>query len=411
MLSTCFCELISISIANDLWYHYIMKKRGDSMIYLDNAATTKPNEDVIQSYIQMNTQYFFNPNSPHTAGVKIAHLIDKARDNIKQYLNLNDKFDIIFTSGATESNNIALQGMAQAKKRFGKTILTTKIEHPSVLETMRALEEQGFNLLYINTLENGKLDITSLKKLLNDDVVLVTCMHVNNIMGQIQPIEEISNILKDYPKVHFHVDGVQGFGKVNLNINLVDSYSLSAHKFHGLKGSGILAFKQAKTIQPIIFGGGQEYGIRSGTVNAPVNIALTKAMRQMNAQMDSNIKLLTEKGKEIRQFIDQYEGVLINSPIDAAPYILNVSFPGVKGEVLVNAFSKYEIYLSTTSACSSKKSSHNETLKAMGLSNIIIEGSIRISIAPDLTNEQIEAFKDAFDKVYNEVKELLKYEL
>lgn len=411
MLSTCFCELISISIANDLWYHYIMKKRGDSMIYLDNAATTKPNEDVIQSYIQMNTQYFFNPNSPHTAGVKIAHLIDKARDNIKQYLNLNDKFDIIFTSGATESNNIALQGMAQAKKRFGKTILTTKIEHPSVLETMRALEEQGFNLQYINTLENGKLDITSLKKLLNDDVVLVTCMHVNNIMGQIQPIEEISNILKDYPKVHFHVDGVQGFGKVNLNINLVDSYSLSAHKFHGLKGSGILAFKQAKTIQPIIFGGGQEYGIRSGTVNAPVNIALTKAMRQMNAQMDSNIKLLTEKGKEIRQFIDQYEGVLINSPIDAAPYILNVSFPGVKGEVLVNAFSKYEIYLSTTSACSSKKSSHNETLKAMGLSNIIIEGSIRISIAPDLTNEQIEAFKDAFDKVYNEVKELLKYEL
>ncbi|MEB6200303.1 cysteine desulfurase [Mammaliicoccus fleurettii] len=381
------------------------------MIYLDNAATTKPNEDVIQSYIQMNTQYFFNPNSPHTAGVKIAHLIDKARDNIKQYLNLNDKFDIIFTSGATESNNIALQGMAQAKKRFGKTILTTKIEHPSVLETMRALEEQGFNLQYISTLENGKLDITSLKKLLNDDVVLVTCMHVNNIMGQIQPIEEISNILKDYPKVHFHVDGVQGFGKVNLNINLVDSYSLSAHKFHGLKGSGILAFKQAKTIQPIIFGGGQEYGIRSGTVNAPVNIALTKAMRQMNAQMDSNIKLLTEKGKEIRQFIDQYEGVLINSPIDAAPYILNVSFPGVKGEVLVNAFSKYEIYLSTTSACSSKKSSHNETLKAMGLSNIIIEGSIRISIAPDLTNEQIEAFKDAFDKVYNEVKELLKYEL
>ncbi|MBL0848209.1 cysteine desulfurase [Mammaliicoccus fleurettii] len=381
------------------------------MIYLDNAATTKPNEDVIQSYIQMNTQYFFNPNSPHTAGVKIAHLIDKARDNIKQYLNLNDKFDIIFTSGATESNNIALQGMAQAKKRFGKTILTTKIEHPSVLETMRTLEEQGFNLQYINTLENGKLDITSLKKLLNDDVVLVTCMHVNNIMGQIQPIEEISNILKDYPKVHFHVDGVQGFGKVNLNINLVDSYSLSAHKFHGLKGSGILAFKQAKTIQPIIFGGGQEYGIRSGTVNAPVNIALTKAMRQMDAQMDSNIKLLTEKGKEIRQFIDQYEGVLINSPIDAAPYILNVSFPGVKGEVLVNAFSKYEIYLSTTSACSSKKSSHNETLKAMGLSNIIIEGSIRISIAPDLTNEQIEAFKDAFDKVYNEVKELLKYEL
>ncbi|MGK9043463.1 cysteine desulfurase family protein [Mammaliicoccus vitulinus] len=381
------------------------------MIYLDNAATTKPNEDVIQSYMQMNTQYYFNPNSPHTAGVKIAHLIDKARENIKQYLNLNDKFDIIFTSGATESNNIALQGIAQMKKRFGKTILTTKIEHPSVLETMRALEDQGFNLKYINTTKDGKLDIESLKKLLNDDVVLVTCMHVNNIMGQIQPIEEISEILQKYPKVHFHVDGVQGFGKVHLNINVADSYSLSAHKFHGLKGSGILAIRQIKTIQPIIFGGGQEYGIRSGTVNAPVNIALAKAMRQMNDRKDENIKALTQKGTEIRSFIEKYEGVRINSPKDAVPYILNVSFPGVKGEVLVNAFSKYEIYLSTTSACSSKKSSHNETLKAMGLSNLIIEGSIRLSIAPDLTNEQIEAFKDAFNKVYKEVKELLKYEL
>lgn len=381
------------------------------MIYLDNAATTKPNEDVIQSYTQMNTQYYFNPNSPHTAGVKIAHLIDKARENIKQYLNLNDKFDIIFTSGATESNNIALQGMAQMKKRFGKTILTTKIEHPSVLETMRALEDQGFNLKYINTTKDGKLDIESLKKLLNDDVVLVTCMHVNNIMGQIQPIEEISKILQKYPKVHFHVDGVQGFGKVPLNINLADSYSLSAHKFHGLKGSGILAITQIKMIQPIIFGGGQEYGVRSGTVNAPVNIALAKAMRQMNDRKDENMKALTQKGTEIRSFIEKYEGVRINSPKDAVPYILNVSFPGVKGEVLVNAFSKYEIYLSTTSACSSKKSSHNETLKAMGLSNMIIEGSIRLSIAPDLTNEQIEAFKDAFNKVYKEVKELLKYEL
>lgn len=381
------------------------------MIYLDNAATTKPNEDVIQTYTQMNQQYFFNPNSPHSAGIKIAHLLDKARENIKQYLNLKDPFNIIFTSGATESNNIALQGMAKAKKRFGNTILTTKMEHPSVLETLRGLEDEGFNLKYIKTTNDGKLDISSLQELLNDDVVLVTCMHVNNVMGQIQPIEEISRILEEYPKVHFHVDGVQGFGKVPLDINLADSYSLSAHKFHGLKGSGILAIKQIKSIKQIIFGGGQEQGLRSGTVNAPVNIALAKAMRIMNDRMEGNAQALSQRGKEIRAFVEQYKGVLINSPIDAAPYILNISFPGVKGEVLVNAFSKFEIYLSTTSACSSKKSSHNETLKAMGLSNLVIEGSIRISIAPDLTNEQIERFKDAFDKVYKEVKELIKYEL
>lgn len=381
------------------------------MIYLDNAATTKPDDAVIQTFNQMNKEFYFNPNSPHRAGVKIAHLIDKARDNIKQYLNLDDKFDIIFTSGATESNNLALQGMAQTKKRFGSTILTSKMEHPSVLETMRALEEQGFNLKYIKTTSDGKLDIASLKALMNDDVILVTCMHVNNVMGQIQPIEEVSQILKDYPKVHFHVDGVQGYGKIPLNINLVDSYSLSGHKFHGLKGSGILATNQLRTLKPILFGGGQEYGVRSGTVNAPINVSLAKAMRQMDNQKETHIETLTDKGHQLREFIELYDGVLINSPKDAAPYILNVSFPGVKGEVLVNAFSKYDIYLSTTSACSSKKSSHNETLKAMGLSNRRIEGSIRISIASDLTDEQVESFKVAFDKVYKEVRELLVNEL
>ncbi|GGI40387.1 cysteine desulfurase family protein [Mammaliicoccus stepanovicii] len=381
------------------------------MIYLDNAATTKPHEEVIQTFNQMSNQYFFNPNSPHAAGVKIAHLTDKARQNIKEYLSLNDKFEVVFTSGATESNNLALQGMANAKKRFGNTILTTKMEHPSVLETMRGLEEQGFNLQYIDTTSDGKLSLDSLQKLLNQDVILVTCMHVNNVMGQIQPIEEISEMLKAYPKVHFHVDGVQGYGKIPLNINCTDSYSLSGHKFHGLKGSGILALNQIKTIHPVLFGGGQEFGLRSGTVNAPMNVSLTKAMRYMYESAKEHNEILSKQGRKIRTFISSYEGVLINSPEDAAPYILNISFPGVKGEVLVNAFSKYEIYLSTTSACSSKKSSHNETLKAMGYSTLRIEGSIRISIASDLSDEQIETFKIAFDKVYKEVKELLKNEL
>src|SRR5699024_8378093 len=157
--------------------------------------------------------------------------------NVKQYLNLTDKFDVIFTSGATVSNNIAFQCIGRKQERFGNTILTTQMEHPSVLETIRASEEHAFNTKSINTSADGKLDLNSLEKLLNDDVILVTCMHVNNIMGQVQPIEEISKMLEAYPKVHFHVDGVQGFGKIPLDINLMDSYSLSAHKFHGLKGS------------------------------------------------------------------------------------------------------------------------------------------------------------------------------
>lgn len=382
------------------------------MIYLDNAATTKPHEDVINTFSEMNKKYFYNPNSPHGAGVKIAHLMKKAKSNIKEYLDVDDSYEVVFTSGATESNNIALQGIAKTKKRFGKTILTTKLEHPSVLETMRGLnEEEGFNLKYIETTKDGKLDLNSLKNLLDNDVILVTCMHVNNVMGQVQPIEEISEILKTYPKVHFHVDGVQGYGKVSLNINKVDSYSLSGHKFHGLKGSGILVLNQLKTIKPIIFGGGQEYNIRSGTVNAPVNVALAKAMHLIEDNSRENIVRLEKQGKKIRTYIESFENVIINSPKDAVPYILNISFPGVKGEVIVNAFSKYEIYVSTTSACSSKKSSHNETLKSMGLSKERIEGSIRISISADITDGEIETFKSVFNKVYNEVKELLKNEV
>ncbi|REH90994.1 cysteine desulfurase family protein, partial [Staphylococcus felis] len=189
-----------------------------------------------------------------------------------------DEQCVVFTSGATESNNMALKGAAYQKRSFGKTIITSRLEHPSVLEVMRELHEEGFHLKYVNITASGQIDLEHLKTLLNQDVILLTCMHVNNIMGQIQPIKKIIDILMDYPKVHFHVDAVQAIGKVPFISEGIDSLSLSGHKFNGLKGQGLLILNNEHSIYPIIQGGGQEFGIRSGTVNLPNNVALAKAI-------------------------------------------------------------------------------------------------------------------------------------
>ncbi|MDU3984541.1 MAG: aminotransferase class V-fold PLP-dependent enzyme, partial [Staphylococcus epidermidis] len=228
------------------------------MIYLDNAATTKADQDVVDSFVKVNQTLYFNPNSPHHAGVQAEQLLLKAKSEINRILSLNNQFDIIFTSGATESNNILLKGIAYMKKETANEIITSVLEHPSVLEVMRYLErEKGFKLKYVDVTKEGKLDTEHLKLLMTDKVGLVTCMYVNNIMGQIQPIEEIANIVKNYPRAHFHVDAVQALGKVPMQINHIDSLSLSGHKFNGLKGQGLLLLKNIQNIEPIVHGGGQ----------------------------------------------------------------------------------------------------------------------------------------------------------
>ena len=380
-----------------------------SVIYLDNAATTKADQDVIDAFVKVNQSLYFNPNSPHQAGLQAEQVLKQAKEEIDSALNLNHLYHIVFTSGATESNNMALKGIAYRKRETANEIITSVLEHPSVLEVMRYLEEkQGFKLKYVDVKSDGKIDTEHLKSLMSDKVGLVTCMYVNNIMGQIQPIQDIVNILKDYPRAHLHVDAVQALGKVSMDLNGVDSLSLSGHKFNGLKGQGLLIIKNIQNIEPVVHGGGQEYGLRSGTVNLPMAVSMVKSIKLTMGRLDEASRKLNKMNQSVRTFLEEFRGVYINSPKDSAPQIINVSFPGVKGEVLVNAFSKHGVMISTTSACSSKRGKLNEVLLAMGVPDTRIEGSIRISMGVHTTEEDIQRFKEVFEQVYEEVKELLK---
>lgn len=378
------------------------------MIYLDNAATTKPNQAVLDSFLKVSEKAYYNANSPHQMGLQSEKILLQAKSRVKEMLNLNNNTDVIFTSGATESNNIALKGIALRKKQFANVIITSVLEHPSVLEVMRYLETQGFILKYVNVTPNGQIDINHLEQLMTDNVGLVTCMYVNNVMGQIQPIKEIGSLLKQYPKAHFHVDGVQALGKIPMQLENVNSVSFSGHKFNGLKGQGILIIDNKEKIEPTVFGGGQEYGIRSGTVNLAMNVSLVKAMEIAIQNLNELNHRLSRYNKVIRESLSQYKGVYINSPENSAPHILNIAFPGVKGEVLVNAFSKLDIMVSTTSACSSKREKLNEVLLAMDIENNRIEGSVRLSMGETTTEKDIEQFKDKFKLIYAQIKELLK---
>lgn len=378
------------------------------MIYLDNAATTKPNPAVLASFLKVSEKAYYNANSPHQMGLQSEKILLQAKSRVKEMLNLNNNTDVIFTSGATESNNIALKGIALRKKQFANVIITSVLEHPSVLEVMRYLETQGFILKYVNVTPNGQIDINHLEQLMTDNVGLVTCMYVNNVMGQIQPIKEIGSLLKQYPKAHFHVDGVQALGKIPMQLENVNSVSFSGHKFNGLKGQGILIIDNKEKIEPTVFGGGQEYGIRSGTVNLAMNVSLVKAMEIAIQNLNELNHRLSRYNKVIRESLSQYKGVYINSPENSAPHILNIAFPGVKGEVLVNAFSKLDIMVSTTSACSSKREKLNEVLLAMDIEDNRIEGSVRFSMGETTTEKDIEQFKDKFKLIYAQIKELLK---
>lgn len=379
------------------------------MIYLDNCATTKPYEEVLKTFLEVNNNYYGNPASINKFGKTVNRLLQASREQISSILNVDAK-QIYFTSCATESNNIAILGSCEHKKDFGNHIITSKIEHPSVLEVFRNLEDKGFIVDYIDVLENGTINLEHLKKLLTRDTILLSVMHVNNVYGAIQPIAEIVEILKDYPKVHFHVDGVQGILKETIDLNNIDSYSASAHKFHGLKGTGLLYVKSRRTIRNIMFGGGQEDNLRSGTVNVAGVVAMAKAMRISKEKIDAVKKQHRMYKKKIIAELGILKYVEINSE-DNSVYIdsiVNISLPKIKGEVIVNALNEKNIMVSTTSACSSKKFSLNEALYARRLSAENIQGSIRVSFSYLTKEEDINVFIEEFKKVYIKFKEVIE---
>ena len=380
------------------------------MIYLDNCATTKPYDEVLKTFVEVNNNYYGNPASINKYGKTVNKLLDAARTQVADILGVESD-TIYFTSCATESNNIALLGSVEHKKDFGNRIIVSRIEHPSVLETFRELEHRGFILDYVNVDENGFIDLEHLKSLLTKETILVSVMHVNNIFGAIQPIEGIVEILKEYPKIHFHVDGVQGVLKEKIDLTMIDSYSISAHKFHGLKGVGVLYLKSRRTTHNITFGGGQENGLRSGTVNVPGAVSLAKALRLTQEKVNDVKEKHYEYKKLIVDELSAIEHVIINSPLqnDFVDSIINISLPKIKGEAIINALNERGIMVSTTSACSSRTFHLNEALYARGLSRENIEGSIRVSFSYETKLEEVKKFIEVFkDEYYKKFKEVIE---
>ena len=372
------------------------------MIYLDNCATTKPYKEVLETFVEVNDNYYGTPASINKFGKTTNKLLDAARKQVADILKVK-KETIYFTSCATESNNIAIIGSVEHKKDFGNRIIVSKIEHPSVLETYRELERRGFILDYLNVDSNGLIDLNHLKSLLTKETILLSVMHVNNVYGGVQPIKEIVELLKEYPKVHFHVDGVQGVLKKEINLSDIDSYSISAHKFHGIKGVGVLYLKSRRTVHNITFGGGQENGLRSGTVNVAGAVSLAKALRLSYERTPDVLKKHREFKKLIINELDSINHVVINSPLDDnyVDSIINISLPKIKGETIVNSLNERGIMVSTTSACSSKTFHLNEALYARGLSKENIEGSIRVSFSYKTKLEEIKIFVKVFKEEYN----------
>ncbi|AZB43944.1 cysteine desulfurase [Bacillus sp. FJAT-42376] len=363
------------------------------MLYLDNSATTEPYPEVMESYIKITKEFFANPSSLHKLGSQAEHLLRQARKQTANLLHVREE-EIVFTSGGTEANNLAIKGTAFSKKQRGKHIITSAVEHPSVMESCLQLEKDfGFQLTILPVDENGRVSPEQLKRELKEDTILVSIMHVNNEVGTIQPIQEIANILKDYPNVTFHTDHVQGAAKVPLDLSHpgIDLCTLSAHKFHGLKGTGILFIKKGLRLTPLLSGGDQENQLRSGTESVAGIAAAAKALRMSMEDFRKHGPAVEETKRQILNRLREINGVEINTPLEqSAPHIIHFSVPGIKSEVLVHMLEEKDIFVSTTSACSSRKSLPSPTLLAMNKSKDAALSGIRISLAMNTDDSKLE---------------------
>jgi cysteine desulfurase len=379
------------------------------MIYFDNSATTKPFDEVIQSYVKVSTDYYGNPSSLHKIGGMAETLLSQARNQVAGLLGV-DSSEVIFTSGGTESNSLAIKGTALMYKGRGKHIITTEIEHASVRESMEQLKELGYSITYVQPDKDGKILARDIENAIRQDTILVSVIHVNNEVGTIQPIQEIGDILKKYPKTLFHVDHVQGAAKVPLDFHNwgIDLCSISGHKFHGLKGTGALLIRKGLKISPLFSGGNQEAKLRSGTENVAGIVAMAKALRMTMDFRTEKLPVMTQIMEELRKEIQHIEKVTIHTPKEgAAPHIFNFSICGFKGEVFVHMLEEKGVYVSTTSACSSKQTSVSKTLLAMGVPPQCAKGAVRLSLSYQNTIEETKQVINAIKESINQLGEVI----
>lgn len=374
------------------------------MIFFDNAATTQPYPEALHTYQEVATKIFGNPSSLHALGSQATRLLAASRRQIAELLGVSSE-EIFFTSGGTESDNWAIKGVAFEKASYGRHLIVSDIEHPAVKASAKWLESQGFEVDYAPVDKRGFVQVDKLAELLRSDTILVSVMAVNNEIGSIQPITAISDLLADKPSISFHVDAVQALGKMPLADILtdrVDFASFSSHKFHGLRGLGFLYKKAGKRIAPLLTGGGQENDLRSTTENLPAIAATAKALRLSLDHQDEKWQRVRAMRDLLHQELSNFPDVIVFSGTDEGfvPHILTFGVRGVRGEVTVHAFEEHAIYLSTTSACSSKAGQAAGTLVAMGVPIKDAQTAVRLSLDPSNDMGQVEQFLTIFKQIY-----------
>lgn len=371
--------------------------------YLDNSATTCCLQEATEMMTEVLTKDYGNPSSMHRKGVIAENYINDARKKIAKTLKVQDK-EIYFTSGGTESNNIAIFGAVSANKRMGNHLITTSIEHAAVANPFRFLEENGYDVTYLSVDENGVISLEELRNAIRPDTLLVSIMHVNNEIGVIEPIEEAGRIIKEKnPNTLFHVDAIQSYGKMPLypkkwNIDLL---SVSGHKIHGPKGSGFLFVKEKTKMKSIVYGGGQEKALRSGTENVPAIAGLGVAAQVAYANLEENIERMYMLREHFIKKINTISGVSINGKDDRsfAPHIVSVSVEGVRAEVILHTLEDKQIYVSAGSACSSNKPAVSKTLKSIGLKESLLDATIRFSFSAHTTLEEVDYAVEVMQEV------------
>ena len=379
------------------------------MIYFDNSATTKPYPEALATYTEVATRIWGNPSSLHNLGSQATRILEASRKQIAELIGKKAE-EIYFTSGGTEGDNWILKGVAFEKAPYGKHIIVSDIEHPAIKESAAWLKTQGFEVDYAPVDARGFLKVDALDNLLRPDTTLVSVMAVNNEIGSIQPIHDIAALLEDRPTISFHVDAVQALAKVATEVYLperVDFATFSSHKFHGLRGVGFVYIKEGKKITPLLTGGGQEKEMRSTTENVAGIAATAKALRLAMENQEAFASKTQQMKEVIRKELSNYPDVTIFSGEDHfAPHILTFGIKGVRGEVVVHAFEEFDIYISTTSACSSKAGKPAGTLIAMGVDKSIAQTAVRLSL--DLENDmsQVEQFLTKFKLIYEQTRKV-----
>jgi len=371
------------------------------MIYLDYSATTPPDKRVVDVFSKVALDYFGNSNSLHKFGIKSKELENYATEEIASYLNVLPS-EIIYTSSSSESNNLALKGIALKYKTRGKHIITTSLEHSSIIATCNYLTSIGFEVEFVELNEDGTVNINDLKNKLRDDTILVSISCVDSEVGIRQPVEEIGKILKDYPKCFYHVDCTQAIGKVAVDLTNIDLASISAHKFFGLKGIGMLIKKENIVIEPLIHGGKSTTIYRSGTPALPLIVSLKKALELILSNIDKNYEHVTKLNDMIVSKLSTYDNVYINSTAKSIKHTINISVLNIKPETFIHALEESDIFVSTKSACSSANSMSN-SIYAITHDEKRASSTIRISLSYLTTEEEVNKFLDVFDRCYDKL--------